>query len=98
MKCGQNERHVDGQEAHHEEDNCADPQRAHSAERKGQRREPAADDVRFGSELIGWLPFAALSGWAIRLLDLVCILISLARTHPDIPQEEFNSNPRIPFL
>ena len=31
------------------------------AERKGQRREPAADDVEFVSERIGWLPFAAPS-------------------------------------
>jgi len=33
------------------------------AERKGQRREPAADDVRFVPEPIGWLPFAAPPGW-----------------------------------
>jgi len=32
-----------------------------SAQRKGPRREPAADDVRFVSERIGWLPFAAPS-------------------------------------
>ena len=31
-------------------------------QRKGQRREPAADDVEFISERIGWLPFAAPSG------------------------------------
>src|SRR5213594_2501399 len=31
--------------------------------RKGQRREPAADDVEFVSERIGWLPFAAPSCW-----------------------------------
>jgi hypothetical protein len=29
-----------------------------------QRREPAADDVGFVSERIGWLPFAALCGLA----------------------------------
>jgi hypothetical protein len=33
--------------------------RSFAAERKGQRSEPAADDVRFVSERIGWLPFAA---------------------------------------
>jgi hypothetical protein len=32
-------------------------------ERQGQRREPAADDVPFVSERIGWLPFAAPSCW-----------------------------------
>ena len=31
---------------------------------KGQRREPADDDVRFVSERIGWFPFAAPSGSA----------------------------------
>src|ERR1019366_10375683 len=41
-----------------------------SAERKGQRREPAADDVRFVSERIGWLPFAGPSGWAFFALRL----------------------------
>jgi hypothetical protein len=35
-----------------------------AAERQGQRREPAADDVEFVSERIGWLPFAAPSGWS----------------------------------
>src|SRR4051794_8272891 len=30
---------------------------------KGQRRKPAAPDVRFVSERNGWLPFAAPSGW-----------------------------------
>jgi hypothetical protein len=32
------------------------------SERHGQRREPAADDVQFVSERIGWLPFAGPSG------------------------------------
>jgi hypothetical protein len=32
-----------------------------AGERKGQRREPAADDVRFVSERTGWLPFAGPS-------------------------------------
>ena len=31
-------------------------------QRNGQRREPAADDVRFASQRNGWLPFAAPSG------------------------------------
>ena len=35
-----------------------------AAERKGQRREPAADDAAFVSERIGWLPFAAPC-WAL---------------------------------
>lgn len=35
-----------------------------SLERKGQRREPSAADVRFVSERIGWLPFAGSSGSA----------------------------------
>ena len=39
------------------------------AKRKGQRREPAADDVRFVSERIGWLPFAASSGSAFMVLE-----------------------------
>jgi hypothetical protein len=34
-----------------------------SNEHKGQRREPAADDVPFVSERIGWLPFPAPSCW-----------------------------------
>ena len=34
-----------------------------NAERKGQRREPAADDVEFVSERIGWLPFAGPLCW-----------------------------------
>ena len=38
---------------------------AYLAYTKGQRREPAADDVEFVSERIGWLPFAAPSGWRI---------------------------------
>ena len=33
-----------------------------NAQRKGQRREPAAGGVRFVSERIGWLPFAAPPG------------------------------------
>ena len=36
------------------------------AERKGQRREPAVDGVRFVFERIGWLPFAGLS-WADKI-------------------------------
>ena len=32
------------------------------AERTGQRREGAADDVEFVCERMGWLPFAARSG------------------------------------
>ena len=34
----------------------------YAAELRGQRREPAADDVGFVSERIGWLPFAGPSG------------------------------------
>src|SRR6266545_4604458 len=41
---------------------CSNHSASLAAERKGQRREPAADDVRFVSERIGWLPFAAPSG------------------------------------
>jgi len=37
-----------------------------ATERTGQRRGPAADDARFVPERIGWLPFVAPSGWAIR--------------------------------
>jgi len=37
------------------------------AERKGQRREPAADDVRFVSERIGWLPFAGPNCWGLNV-------------------------------
>jgi hypothetical protein len=33
-----------------------------NTQRKGQRREPAAGGVRFVSERIGWLPFAAPPG------------------------------------
>ena len=33
------------------------------AERKGQRREPAADDIRFVSKPIRWLPFAGPPRW-----------------------------------
>ena len=40
------------------------------AERKGQRREPAADDVRFVSEPIGWLPFAGPSARPFRMVGL----------------------------
>ena len=39
--------------------------------RKGQRREPAADDVRFVSERIRWLPFAAPPGSAFRHFSLM---------------------------
>ena len=50
---------IKGQSDH--QDACFDESHT-AAERKGQRREAAADDVRFVSERIGWLPFAAPSG------------------------------------
>src|SRR6185369_707581 len=34
-----------------------------AGQRRGQRREPAAGDVKFVSERNGWLPFAAPPGW-----------------------------------
>jgi hypothetical protein len=37
-------------------------QRPLAPNEKGQRREPAADDVGFVSEPLGWLPFAGPSG------------------------------------
>src|SRR2546428_2296399 len=47
---------------------------------KGQRREPAAGGVRFVSERIGWLPFAAPSGWRIGRPPRTFIFAIAART------------------
>lgn len=42
----------------------------------GQRSEPAADDVRFVSERIGWLRFAGPSGWPLsKSLNSCCAIM-----------------------
>ena len=41
-------------------------------QRKGQRQEPAADDLLFVSELNGWLPFAAASGVRLTWASYSC--------------------------
>jgi len=45
--------------------NEPDSPRLPVTERKGQRRESAAGDVRSVPERIAWLPFAEPSGWAL---------------------------------
>src|SRR6266404_616518 len=44
--------------------------------RKGQRREPAADGVRFVAERVGWSPLALPSGWGFPSLILLFIAIN----------------------